>query len=155
MGREDFLIGAGQADLADSGGGLGLLQRQDPVAKVQHLTAKRDGAGGDEDDIGATGLRLGHVEGEGGEPVLLEAGLAVDEEGGAVITFDDTGAVLPPSAQAGVLSRDFEAIAPNRPRALSLIAAQSIAAHLHLVLDLEASPKGGTRVRVGLPRSTF
>lgn len=87
-----------------------------------------------------------------GSEVLVTA---VDEEGGAVITFDDTGAVLPPSAQAGVLSRDFEAIAPNRPRALSLIAAQSIAAHLHLVLDLEASPKGGTRVRVGLPRSTF
>jgi two-component system OmpR family sensor kinase len=78
---------------------------------------------------------------------------ASDEAGMTVITFDDTGAALPPAAKAGVLSRDFEAIAPGRPRALSLIAAQSIAAHLHLVLDLEPSPSGGTRVRLGLPRS--
>jgi len=87
-----------------------------------------------------------------GSEVLITA---VDDESGATITFDDTGATLPPSAQAGVLSRDFEAIVPNRPRALSLIAAQSIAAHLRLVVDLEPSPAGGTRVKLGLPRSGF
>ncbi|MFO0759082.1 MAG: ATP-binding protein [Byssovorax sp.] len=78
---------------------------------------------------------------------------AADEEAAVVITVDDTGAALPPSAQSGVLSRDFEAIAPGRPRALSLIAAQSIAAHLHLTLELEPSPSGGTRVKLILPRT--
>ena len=74
------LMLAGEGDLADGSAGLGLLQRQDTVAEVQHLATQRDGAGGDEDHIRPARLRLGYVEGEGGEPVLFQAGLAVDQQ---------------------------------------------------------------------------
>jgi hypothetical protein len=83
MPCEDFLVGSRQPDLADGGGGLGLFQRQDAVGQAQDLAAKGDGAGGDEDHVGAACLRLGHVEGEGGEPVLFQPRAAVDEERGA------------------------------------------------------------------------
>ena len=78
-----------------------------------------------------------------------------DEAAGAQITFDDAGPALSPSARSGLLSRDFEAIALGRPRALSLIAAYAIAAHLRLALDIEDGPRGGTRVRLTLTRSVF
>ncbi len=78
-----------------------------------------------------------------------------DESTGAIITFDDAGPALSPSARSGLLSRDFEAIALGRPRALSLIAAYAIAAHLRLALEIEDAPRGGTRVRLTLPRSVF
>lgn len=78
-----------------------------------------------------------------------------DEASGAQLTFDDAGPPLSPSARSGLLSRDFEAIALGRPRALSLIAAYAIAAHLRLVLEIEDGPRGGTRVRLMLPRSVF
>ena len=71
-----------------------------------------------------------------------------------VITFDDTGPSLPPSARASVLSRDFDAIALGRPQGLSLIAASTITSHLRLTLDLEEGPRGGTRVRLSLPRAS-
>lgn len=76
-----------------------------------------------------------------------------DEATGAQITFDDAGPATSPTARSGLLSRDFEAIALGRPRALSLIAAYSIAANLRLSLEIEDSPRGGTRVRLTLPRS--
>jgi signal transduction histidine kinase len=79
----------------------------------------------------------------------------VDEATGAQITFDDAGPPLSPSARSGLLSRDFEAIALGRPRALSLIVAYAIAAHLRLALEIEDAPRGGTRVRLTLPRSIF
>jgi signal transduction histidine kinase len=69
------------------------------------------------------------------------------------ITFDDVGPSLPPSARGSVMSRDFDAIAHGRPPGLALIAASTIASHLGFVLDLEESPKRGTRVRLVLPRS--
>jgi two-component system, OmpR family, sensor kinase len=69
------------------------------------------------------------------------------------VTFDDAGPPLPPSARSGVLSRDFEAIALGRPRALSLIAAYAISAHMRLTLEIEDGPRGGTRVRVNLPHN--
>jgi hypothetical protein len=50
------------------------------------------------------------------------------------------------------LSRDFDAIAHGRPQGLALIAASTIAAHLRLTLDLEEGPRGGTRVRLVMPR---
>lgn len=70
-----------------------------------------------------------------------------------LISFDDVGPSLPPSARGSVLSRDFDAIALGRPQGLSLIAASTIASHLRLSLDLEEGPRGGTRVRLSLPRS--
>lgn len=68
-----------------------------------------------------------------------------------VITFDDAGRPLPPRARAGVLSRDFEAMA-GRPARFSLIAAYSVAAYLQAGLEIEDSPEGGVRVRLTLPR---
>jgi two-component system, OmpR family, sensor kinase len=78
-----------------------------------------------------------------------------DDPAGTQVTFDDAGAPLPPSARSGLLSRDFEAIAHGRPRALSLIAAYAIAAHLRLTLEIEDGPRGGTRVRLTLPRNVL
>jgi signal transduction histidine kinase len=68
------------------------------------------------------------------------------------VTFDDTGPSLPPSARGSVLSRDFDAIAHGRPPGLALISASTIAAHLRLTLDLEDGPRGGTRVKLAIPR---
>jgi signal transduction histidine kinase len=70
------------------------------------------------------------------------------------ITFDDAGPTLPASARGNVLSRDFDAVSQGRAPVLSLIAASTIASHLRLVLDLDESPHGGTRVRLLLPRQT-
>jgi hypothetical protein len=70
------------------------------------------------------------------------------------VTFDDGGAALPPSAQGSVLSRDFDAIALGRPQGLALIAASTIASHLRLTLELDEAPRGGTRVRLVLPRQS-
>ncbi len=87
----------------------------------------------------------------GSEVILTLA----DEPNGPQITFDDAGPALSPSARSGLLSRDFEAIALGRPRALSLIAAYAVAVHLRLTLDIEDGPRGGTRVRLTLPRTVF
>jgi two-component system, OmpR family, sensor kinase len=43
-------------------------------------------------------------------------------------------------------------MAHGRPQGLALIAASTIASHLRLVLDLEEGPRGGTRVRLLMPR---
>jgi signal transduction histidine kinase len=97
--------------------------------------------------------------------VLLDHAIEATPGGGTVlvelaetptayhITFDDAGTPLPSSARASLLSRDFDAIALGRPQGLALIAASTIAAHLRLTLDVEEAPRGGTRVRVALPRS--
>lgn len=68
------------------------------------------------------------------------------------VLFDDAGPALPPSARGSVLSRDFDAMAHGRPPGLALIAASTIATHLRLVLELEEGPRGGTRVRLMMPR---
>ncbi len=70
------------------------------------------------------------------------------------VLFDDSGPPLPPSARGSVLSRDFDAMAQGRPPGLALIAASTIATHLRLVLELEQGPRGGTRVRLVMPRAT-
>jgi two-component system OmpR family sensor kinase len=70
-----------------------------------------------------------------------------------VVSFDDGGPSLPPSARGSVLSRDFDALALGRPQGLALIAASTIASHLRLALDMEEAPRGGTRVRLTLPRT--
>ena len=69
--------------------------------------------------------------------------------------FDDAGPALPASARGGVMSRDFAALAQDRPQGLALIAASAIASHLRLSLELEDAPKGGTRVRLVAPRTSL
>jgi two-component system, OmpR family, sensor kinase len=76
-----------------------------------------------------------------------------DASGPVEITFDDAGPPLPPAARSVVLSRDFEAVAQGRPPALPLIAAHAIAAHTNCGLTIEDGPRGGTRVRLTIPRS--
>ena len=46
----------------------------------------------------------------------------------------------------------WDAIASGRPPGLSLIAASTLATHLRLVLDIAEGPRGGTRVRLLVPR---
>lgn len=74
----------------------------------------------------------------------------VEEPTGITVTFDDAGPPLPPSARSGVLSREFEAIARGRPRALSLIVAYAVSTHLRYPIEIEEAPRGGTRVRLTL-----
>lgn len=89
-------------------------------------------------------------------PAGSEVTVSLAEEPMAyVVSFDDAGASLPASARSGVLSRDFEALALGRPRGLSLIAAYAIAANLRFTLELEEGSRGGTRVRLMVPRSLF
>jgi signal transduction histidine kinase len=70
------------------------------------------------------------------------------------ITFQDAGATLGPAALSGVLSREFETLAPGRRSSVSLIAAHSMAAHLRMRLSVEGSPDRGARVRLDIPRSS-
>ena len=84
-----------------------------------------------------------------GTEVVVEL---IEAPGGIAISFDDAGPALPASARGSVLSRDFDVIAAGRPQGLALIAASTIAAHIRLILDVEEAPRGGTRVRVLLPR---
>lgn len=77
----------------------------------------------------------------------------VDESNTISLTFDDGGPQLPPSARAGVFSREFEVMSRGRPRALSLIVAYAIAAHLRIPIEIEEAPRGGTRVRLTLTRA--
>ena len=98
--------------------------------------------------------------------VLIDHAIEASPAGGAVtvelsetpvaflVSFDDTGPALPPSARGSVLSRDFDALALGRPQGLALIAASTIASHLRFALDVEESPRGGTRVRLVLPRTS-
>jgi hypothetical protein len=69
------------------------------------------------------------------------------------LAFDDAGPTLSVSARAGVLSREFEALAQGRPTGINLIAAHTIAAHLRAGLDIEDGPHGGARLTLTVPRS--
>ena len=76
------------------------------------------------------------------------------------ITFHDGGASLGPSGLSGVLSREFETLAPGRRSSVSLIAAHAIAAHLRMRLSVEpvtepvTEDRRGARVRLDIPRSS-
>ncbi len=84
--------GLAQRDLAGAGGGLGLLQGEGDGVELEQETAQSDGAGGDDDDLGASGFEGRDVFGEVGEPGRAEfSGRAIDEEGGA--DFDGQAAV--------------------------------------------------------------
>ncbi len=71
-----------------------------------------------------------------------------------VVTIDDQGPTLTQKAKTGALNRDFDALVQERTAALPLIAAFALAAHLHAPLNLEDSPRGGTRARVVFPRTS-
>jgi hypothetical protein len=60
---------------------------------------------------------------------------------------------MPAPARMGILSREFEAISHGRTAGVPLVAAYAIAANLRLPLEIDDGPKGGTRVKVTIPRS--
>jgi len=75
----------------------------------------------------------------------------LDEPSGISIAIDDAGPSVPAPAQAKGFNREFEAILLGRPRALSLVAAATIATHLEMSLDISQAPAGGMRVKLSLP----
>jgi two-component system, OmpR family, sensor kinase len=108
-------------------------------------------------EVGALGVLLQVLVGHAIEASSAGSTVSIELKETAAafhISFDDTGPSLPPSARGSVLSRDFDAIAHGRPPGLALIAASTIASHLKLVLDLEEGPRGGTRVRLVMPRTS-
>jgi signal transduction histidine kinase len=81
-------------------------------------------------------------------------GASEDEPLDVAITFHDGGAPLAPSALTGVLSREFETLAPGRRASVALIAAHAIAAHLRMPLSVEEQAGRGARIRLDVPRSS-
>ncbi len=92
MRGEDGLIGLGEADLADRGGGLALLKRELAFGEAQRPAAERDRAGGDEDHVLGPAAEVGDVGGEAFEPAEAEpVGLGVDQERRADLDDDAAG----------------------------------------------------------------
>ena len=82
------------------------------------------------------------------------SGSSEDGSQDIAIVFQDGGAGLGPAAMAGVLSREFETLAPGRRSSVALIAAHAMAAHLRMRLSIEAHSGRGARVRLDIPRSS-
>ncbi len=95
-----------------------------------------------------------------GETILIDvdappqAGAREDGSQDIAITFTDGGASLGPSALSGVLSREFETLAPGRRSSVALIAAHAIAAHLRARISVAANTARGAAVRLDLPRAS-
>ncbi|MFO0589758.1 MAG: sensor histidine kinase [Polyangiaceae bacterium] len=72
------------------------------------------------------------------------------------IVFHDGGAPLSTGALGGVLSREFETLAPGRRSSVALITAHAIATHLRMRLSIEHATEAGRggRVRLDIPRSS-
>ena len=82
------------------------------------------------------------------------SGTSEDGSQDIAIVFQDGGAVLGPNALAGVLSREFETLAPGRRSSVSLIAAHAIAAHLRMRVSTEPGTGRGACVRLDIPRTS-
>lgn len=87
--------------------------------------------------------------------ISLEAPPPVGSDEGSTdiaVTFHDGGAPLAPAALAGILSRDFETLAPGRRASVALVSAHALATHLRMSLSIEAHTGRGARVRLDIPR---
>lgn len=85
----------------------------------------------------------------------LEAPAPVGADEGSpdlVVTFEDGGAALGPGALAGILSREFETLAPGRRASIALVSAHALATHLRMHLSIEPHTGRGARVRLDIPR---
>jgi two-component system OmpR family sensor kinase len=80
------------------------------------------------------------------------AGTADDGSQDIAVTFHDGGAPLGASALAGILSREFETLAPGRRASIELVSAHAVATHLRMDLSFEAHEGRGARVRLDIPR---
>ena len=85
-----------------------------------------------------------------------QSGVLDDGSQDIAITFQDGGALLAGGALSGVLSREFETLAPGRRSSVALIAAHAIAAHLRMRLSIEPAvdQRRGARIRLDIPRSS-
>lgn len=87
-------------------------------------------------------------------PAGSEVAVSVTEgESAVTITFDDAGPQVPTRARSGVLSREFEVLAPGRPAGLALIAAHALAAHVRAKITIEDGPQGGARIRLSMSKT--
>jgi two-component system, OmpR family, sensor kinase len=68
------------------------------------------------------------------------------------VTFQDGGAPLGTGALSGILSREFETLAPGRRASIALVSAHALASHLRMRLSIEAHTGRGARVRLDIPR---
>jgi two-component system OmpR family sensor kinase len=75
-----------------------------------------------------------------------------EESNDIAITFQDGGAPLGTNALAGILSREFETLAPGRRASIELVSAHALATHLRMRLSFEAHAGRGARVRLDIPR---
>ncbi len=84
-----LLPGAGQADLADRGGGLLFLQPQRPARQAERAARQRDGAGGDHHHLRTARAQGCDIRRDGGEPggAWRCAGL-IDHQRGADLDDD-------------------------------------------------------------------
>ena len=86
-----LLVGVGEDDLADGGGGLLLVEALRPALQPELAPAERDGAGGDDDRLLAAGDQLRHVGREPVEPGLAHLAVLVDQQRAADLDHDAPG----------------------------------------------------------------
>ncbi len=93
MARQRLLIGVGQADLAGRGRGLLLLEAQRSGGEAEMTPPDRDGAGRNQDHIGAALAQRRDVVGQRIQPFAPDAAaLLVDQQGRADLDDQALGA---------------------------------------------------------------
>ena len=91
MGLQRVRPGARERDLADRRRGLAVLELQRALGQARDGAAERDGAGGDDEHVGAALVQCGDVGDQRVEPFLLQrAARAVDQQRRADLD-DDAG----------------------------------------------------------------
>ena len=86
---EHLRPGSRQRDLADGGGRLALLELQRPLGELQQRAAEGDGAGGDDQHVGAAGRMAGDIGAKRLQPALAQRALrTIDEQRGADLHDD-------------------------------------------------------------------
>ena len=72
-----------QRNLAHGGSRLAFLQLQPGLAEAEAAAAKGDGAGRDDQHLGAARARLGNVTGETFHPCAAQGAVGIDQHGRA------------------------------------------------------------------------
>jgi hypothetical protein len=72
-----------ETDLAGRGGGLLFFEAQRAAAQAEMAAPDRDRAGGDDDDVLATGAAAGEIVDQRIEPGAIDLAILTDEQGRA------------------------------------------------------------------------